>query len=69
MKAFLVFNRPDDEQEFRVASAAMDWYLTVWDLDQWLRSEIKYQEKDYQEVRNKLHEILRDKNLDLDMVI
>jgi len=43
MKAFLVFNRPNDEQEFRVASTAMAWYLTVWDLDQWLRGEIKYQ--------------------------
>lgn len=69
MKAFLVFNRPDDEQEFRVASAAMDWCLAVWDLDQWLRSEIKFQGKDYQEIRDRLHEILGDRNLDLDMVI
>jgi len=68
MEAFLVFNRPNDEQEFRVASTAMEWYLTVWDLDQWLRDETKYQDKDYQVVRNKLREILRDRNLDLDMV-
>jgi len=67
-KAILEFIFPDDEQEFRVASAAMDWCLTVWDFDQWLRSEIKYRNQDYQVVRDKLHEILRYRNLDLDMI-
>lgn len=68
MKGILEFIFPDDEQEFRVASVAMDWYFAMWDLDQWLRSEIKYQEKDYQAIRDKLHEILGERSLDLYMV-
>ena len=68
MKGILEFVFPDDEQEFRVASVAMDWYFAMWELDQWLRVEIKHQEKDYQAIRDKLHEILGERSLDLYMV-
>jgi len=68
MKGILEFIFPDDEQEFRVASVAMDWYFAMWELDQWLRVEIKHQEKDYQAIRDKLHEILGERSLDLYMV-
>ena len=43
MKAILEFNLPEDKIEFDAASKAMDWAILAWDIDQYIRSRLKYQ--------------------------
>jgi len=66
MKAVLEFNLPDDKEEFDVSAKAMDWALLVWDIDQFIRNKIKYeQDKDgiLQLVRDRLHFNMEEKGL------
>ena len=42
MKANLEYNLPDDQEQFDVASKSMDWAFLVWDIDQFIRNKIKY---------------------------
>lgn len=64
-KAILEF---DEKRDLEFALEGRDWYLSMWDLDQWLRSEIKYGDKyeELQPVRDKLYEILQDYELSMD---
>jgi len=68
MKAILEFNLPEDNQEFELATKASKMYCTLWELDNWLRGEIKYKDKELDEVRDKLREIMNDNRIDFDMV-
>ena len=69
MRAKLEFELPEDNQEFRLATKASDIYATLWELDQWLRAEIKYQGREQlDEVRDKLRELMNDNHIDFDMV-
>jgi hypothetical protein len=68
MKAILEFNLPEDKQEFELATKASKMYCTLWDLDQWLRSEIKNKDKELDDVRDKLRELMYDNRIDFDMV-
>ena len=69
MKAILEFNLPEDNQEFELHTKALKIYSTLWDLDLWLRSEIKYNNQEhYEPVREKLREIMADNRIDFDMV-
>lgn len=64
------------EDEFEDARTALDgwkWKMAMWDLDQHLRSEIKYNEKSsaetdraYEAIRDKIREILHDSNLNIE---
>ncbi len=57
----------EDKTEFEHAFKGLDYLLALWDMDQWLRSQVKYQgREEFQEVREQLHEILHDSNIDLD---
>ena len=65
-----------NEEDFEDARLALDgwkWKMAMWDLDQHLRSEIKYNEKlsaeadeAYQAIRDKIREILHDSNLNIE---
>lgn len=69
MRATLEFNLPEENQEFELVSKALKMYSTLWDLDLWLRSEIKYKDKEHLEVvREKLRELMNDNRIDFDMV-
>ena len=68
MKAILEFSLPEDNQEFELHTKATKMYCTLWELDQWLRSEIKYKDKELDEVRDKLREFMNDNRIDFDMV-
>ena len=69
MKATLEFNLPEDNQEFQLHTKATKMYSTLWDFDIWLRSEIKYNDKEqYEPVRKRLQEIMADNRIDFDMV-
>ena len=66
MKAILEFNLPEDKEEFDVSSRGMDWALLTWDIDQFIRNKIKYeQDKDgiLQLVRDRLHFNMEEKRL------
>ena len=76
MKAILEFNLPDDRQDFELASNAMKFWSVLYELDQELRTKTKYAPDDlpqdkydaYQEVRELLHDLMRNENIGLDMV-
>ena len=68
----LKFNE-DELEDARTALDGWKWKMAMWDLDQWLRGEIKYNEKlsaeidvAYQAVRDKIREILNDDNLNIE---
>jgi hypothetical protein len=66
MKATLEFNLPEDNEEFEMASKAMDWSILAWDIDQFIRNKIKYEqdrEGVLQLVRNELNFQMEEKGL------
>ena len=74
MKATLEFNLPEDKQDFDLATKGSDWWNVCWDMDQWLRGEMKHPSGDMsdetyealQKCREKLRELIHDNNLNLD---
>jgi hypothetical protein len=63
----------DDENDLLVAINGYKFKLALWQLDQFLRSEMKYNDKltseqyDYAEMlRDKLHEFINDFNVTLE---
>lgn len=76
MKAILEFNLPDDESTFKMMNQAKDMHNILWELDQYLRSLIKYAPDGtssdtldaYQNVRNSLRELMSENNVTFDDV-
>ncbi len=68
MKATLTFNLPEDEDYFNVASKGKELYFVLSDMDNWLRAQIKHHNKDYQEVRDELHNLLDNWGVNLEMM-
>jgi hypothetical protein len=72
MKAILEFNLPDEEQEFKEALNGGMFKYVLWRLDQDLRGKIKYEQlndcehKCYSDIRELLHQILSQNNLDIE---
>ena len=71
-KAQLIFDLPEEDSEFRLAINANKWYYSLWDLDQHLRSKLKYTElteeeyEIYDAIRSKLYECLKDHTISFD---
>ena len=66
MKAILEFNLPEEKEEFDAASKGMDWAILAWDIDQFIRNKIKYEqdrEGVLQLVRNELNFQMEEKGL------
>ena len=66
MKAILEFKLPEDKEEYDTASRGMDWAILAWDIDQFIRNKIKYeQDRDgvLQLVRNELNFRMEEKGL------
>ena len=71
MKAILEFNLPEEDSEFQDAINGNKWSMSMWELDQHLRSLTKYPSEPinetlidaYEEIRTKLYEILNENNL------
>ena len=73
MKAILEFNLPEDNDDFTMATKATSYSLALWEISQFLRSEIKYNEQLSEDaydqvvkIREKFHDILNDNNISLD---
>ena len=73
MEATLKYNLPEEQNEFESAINGWKWSIAIWEFDQHLRSQIKYNDKlsegqcdTYQEIREKLWDVIRDKGLSFD---
>jgi hypothetical protein len=73
MKAILEFNLPEEQEQFEDASNGWKWSHAMWQLDQFLRTKVKYASDDaheesinaFAEAREELHRILREDNLEM----
>ena len=69
MKAIIEFSFPEDKQDFELANSATKMYCIIWEIDQYLRSEIKYNGKEeFEPIREKLYELMNSSNFSFDMV-
>lgn len=60
-------NDQDDKLYFKLATKATNMASVIWDFDQWLRDQIKYQGKEsLQKVRDVFRGILTDKDILMD---
>ena len=66
MKAILEFNLPEDKENFDFATNGFNYYMALSEMDQWLRSEYKYNGKEEMyEVREKLNYFISENNVKL----
>lgn len=72
MKALLEFNLPEDQEQFTEAVNGTKWSCAVWEYDQYLRTQIKYNDnlsddehKAFEQAREKLYEIMNENNLSI----
>ena len=73
MEAILKFNLPEDQEDFNIALDGSKWALSMFELNQWLRSQIKHPPegmsddtyKAFEDARDKLYEILNENQLKL----
>ena len=73
MKATLEFNLPQEQEDFEDAANGWKWSHAMWQLDQFLRTKVKYASDDaseesinaFQEARDELHRILNNDNLEM----
>ena len=70
MKAILEFILPDDKTEFDTATKAMDWAILAWDMEQYIRNRLKYEEdldasalEELQLIRNELRHKMEESGL------
>ena len=67
MKATLEYNLPEDQDDFNYANNGFNYYMALVEMDEWLRSEYKYNGKEEMyEVREKLREIILSNNVKID---
>ena len=71
MKAILEFDLDelkDVENHARMLKAT-DLCTCLWDIDQWLRAQIRHGNKnEYEPVRDKLHELMNENGINLDQL-
>lgn len=72
-KIILEFDGANESIEAREALDGWKWKHSMWQLDQWLRNEIKHNDglnseasQAYDDIREKIREILSDDNLNLE---
>jgi hypothetical protein len=72
MKATLTFNLPEENHEYSNAVDGSKMRSALWELDQWLRSKLKYEELSdgqydaFKETRDELRRLLIEENIDLE---
>ena len=67
----MTFRRPEHEQELREALNASRFNSVLWNLDQWLRNEVKHGDDEVrmnhlQSARDKLWSLMEDEGLSLE---
>lgn len=72
MKAILQFNLPEEYHEYLNASQGAQMRSILWNVDQWLRAKLKYEELSdgqydaFKETREYLRSLLIEENIDLE---
>jgi len=72
MKATLTFNLPEEQNKYRDAVNGSKMRTILWDVDQWLRAKMKYEELSdgqydaFKETRDHLRRLLIEENIDLE---
>jgi hypothetical protein len=74
MEAILKFNLDEDNDKFLQAVKATEAHLCLWEMDQWLRGNLKYASdstpddeiEGYQKSRDQLREIMSSYNVSFD---
>jgi hypothetical protein len=72
MKATLTFNLPEEDHEYSNAVDGSKMRSVLWDLDQWLRAKLKYEELTdgqydaYKATRDELRRLLIEENVDIE---
>jgi hypothetical protein len=72
-KIILEFDSFEEQEEARMAIDGGKYKLVIWNLDQHLRSEMKYNDNldekvydEFEQLRNKLRQLLGDQGLTMD---
>ncbi len=71
MKAVLEFNLPEENHEFANATNGSKMRSVLWELDQWMRGKLKYEELPdgqydaIKQTRDQLRILLNDENIDI----
>ena len=72
MKAILEFNLPEDQPEFNNAIKGGDWKHVCWEMDQYLRKRVKYDDglteeqlEVYEDMRGEFWRMMKESNVDL----
>jgi hypothetical protein len=72
-KIILEFDSFEEQEEARMAIDGGKYKLVIWNLDQHLRSEMKYNDNldekvydEFEQLRNKLRQLLNDNGLTMD---
>lgn len=63
MKAILEFEMPEEKEELHYALKGLSYSCVIEELDNWLRSKVKYEDIEtikVSEVRSKISELLTD---------
>ncbi len=65
-KVMTSYELPEEHTEFMDSYNGWRWKLSMSEMDEWLRQQIKYKDKnEFQPVRDKLYEILSEAGLKL----
>jgi len=71
-KVTIEFDTIEDKDEMEMCLNGSKWYSLAWEIDQYMRSRLKYCElseevyKELDAAREKLHEIMREEGLTFD---
>jgi len=77
-KAILEFDlsNPDDTTDYKRVNKALDMAIALWDIDQYLRAETKYNEELTQDAydalataREKFYQILNERGINIDEIL
>lgn len=75
MKAQLTFNLPDEQIEFNDAINGSNYRAIIWEMDQYLRSQLKHEQlwdekvhDKVQEIRDELQSILENHSITMDQI-
>ena len=65
MKAILEFNLPEDKEDYELCNKALAMSSAIDEIKDYLRTEYKYgkDKLDIEEVRDRIHEILKDNEI------
>jgi hypothetical protein len=72
MKATITFSLPEEDHEYRNAVEGAKMRSILWDIDQWLRAKLKYEDLTdaqydaFKQTREELRKLLIEENIDLD---